>query len=412
MAGLYIHIPFCASRCIYCGFYSTTLLDLRQRYVEAVCREMTIRPLPPDAERGIDTIYLGGGTPSQLTIGQLRQLFIYINKVYGSDAQEITIECNPDDVTDQYAEALVQLGINRVSMGAQTFNDDRLRFLHRRHTAAQVPLAVQRLRDAGICNISIDLMYGFPGETLADWQRDIDTALALNAEHLSAYCLMIEEGTPLYELMHKGDGSPVHKGDGSRCAQDSAQENRPHNALDSLDEELERQMYELLIDQMAKSGYDHYEISNFAKPGFRSRHNSSYWHDVPYIGLGAAAHSYATPVRSRTVFGGSAAKSVPIRSWNASDIRQYIAAIECGERPCEEEVLDDDTHYNDRITTALRTSDGLDLTTLSDKHRHYCMQEARRFLSDGLLRLDDQRLILTRKGLFVSDMVMSSLMLV
>ena len=245
MAGLYIHIPFCASRCIYCGFYSTTHLDLRQRYIDAVCREMTLRPLPLDIGRSIDTIYLGGGTPSQLTIGQLRQLFIYINKVYGSGAQEITIECNPDDVTDQYAEALAQLGINRVSMGAQTFNDERLRFLHRRHTAAQVPMAVQRLRDAGIGNISIDLMYGFPGETLADWQRDIDAALALDVEHLSAYCLMIEEGTPLYELINKGD---------------------------ALNEELERQMYELLIDQMTRGSYEHYEISNFAKPGFRSRH--------------------------------------------------------------------------------------------------------------------------------------------
>lgn len=379
MAGLYIHIPFCASRCIYCGFYSTTHLDLRQRYIDAVCREMSLRPLPHDAGRDIDTIYLGGGTPSQLTIAQLEQLFIYINKVYGNHAQEITIECNPDDVTDQYAEALVQLGINRVSMGAQTFSDERLRFLHRRHTAAQVPLAAQRLRDAGIRNISIDLMYGFPGETLADWQRDIDAALALNAEHLSAYCLMIEKGTPLYELMHKED---------------------------TLNEELERQMYELLIDRLTAAGYEHYEISNFARrptgtptdhpSPFRSRHNSSYWHDVPYIGLGAAAHSY----------------SAPVRSWNISDIRQYIKNIENGKRPYDEEVLDDDTYYNDRITTALRTSDGLDLTTLSGKHRHYCMQEAQRFLSDGLLRQNDQRLILTRKGLFVSDMVMSSLMLV
>jgi oxygen-independent coproporphyrinogen-3 oxidase len=230
-------------------------------------------------------------------------------------------------------------------------------------------MAVQRLRNAGIGNISIDLMYGFPGETLADWQRDIDAALALDVEHLSAYCLMIEEGTPLYELINKGD---------------------------ALNEELERQMYELLIDQMKRGSYEHYEISNFAKPGFRSRHNSSYWHDVPYIGIGAAAHSY--DLRSR--------------SWNVANILQYITAIEKGERPAEQEEIDDDTHYNDRITTALRTIDGLNLTKLSDKHRHYCMQEAQRFLSDGLLRQDDQHLILTRKGLFVSDMVMSSLMLV
>ena len=204
MAGIYIHIPFCASRCIYCAFYSTTSLDLRQRYVDAVCRELTLRgkKLEVRSERNdlraenIDTIYLGGGTPSQLTIEQLRQIFeaIYNNKV--SEDAEVTIEVNPDDVSVEFAAALQQLPVNRVSMGAQTFDDERLRFLHRRHTSAQVAEAVERLRAAGIGNISIDLMYGFPGETLADWERDIDTALALNVEHLSAYCLSIEEGTP------------------------------------------------------------------------------------------------------------------------------------------------------------------------------------------------------------------------
>ena len=205
MAGLYIHIPFCKSRCIYCAFYSTTAHELRQRYVDALCREMEIHPFPEGMS--IDTIYLGGGTPSQLTSHQLHQLFIYINKVYGQKPKangqkpEITIEVNPDDVTPEFAATLSQLPINRVSMGAQTFDDERLRFLRRRHTAAQVSEAVRLLRDAGIRNISIDLMYGFPNETLDDWQHDIDAAVALDVEHLSAYCLSIEEGTPLYVQM-------------------------------------------------------------------------------------------------------------------------------------------------------------------------------------------------------------------
>jgi len=379
MAGIYIHIPFCKSRCIYCGFYSTVSLGLRQRYVDTLCREMELRnqhPLP------IDTIYLGGGTPSQLTAGQLRQLFLYTNKVYApAHDAEITIEMNPDDVTVEFAAVLQRLGVNRVSMGAQTFDDARLRFLRRRHTAAQVPLAVKRLRETGIHNISIDLMYGFPGETLDDWRRDMDAALALGVEHISAYCLMIEEGTVLYEQMRN---------------EKSGMRNEEWEERDEESTEVERLMYEQLIDQLTTAGYEHYEISNFARPGYRSRHNSSYWHDVPYIGLGAAAHSY----------------DGLCRSWNVADIHQYIEAIECGELACEREELDDDTRYNDRITTALRTIDGLDLTTLSDRHRHYCLQEARRFLYDGLLRLTDNRLILTRRGLFVSDMVMSSLMLV
>ena len=320
-------------------------------------------------EESIKTIYLGGGTPSQLTGNQLRQLFYIINKVYGDKAEEVTIECNPDDVTVEFAEVLPRLTVNRVSMGAQTFDNKRLQFLHRRHNAEQVPIAVQRLRDAGISNISIDLMYGFPGETLDDWQRDIEAALALNVEHISAYCLMIEENTPLYEQF------------------------KDERLALSVDEELERAMYELLINKLAATGYEHYEISNFAKPGFRSRHNSSYWHDVPYIGLGAAAHSY----------------DGIIRSWNVADIKQYVAAIERSERPAEWETLDEDTHYNDRITVALRTSDGLDLNTLSERYRHYCMKEAQRFIDDGLLQLKGHHLILTRKGLFVSDMVMSEL---
>lgn len=403
MAGIYIHIPFCRSRCIYCGFYSTTFLEQRQRYVDAVCREMEIRgtgrlisgqgpdQLPPPP---ISTIYLGGGTPSQLTAEQLQQLFNAINrtyiynKVYSLTSQpipltseiEVTIEVNPDDISSEFAAFLSQFPVNRVSMGIQTFDDQRLRFLHRRHTASQAINAVKTLRDAGFQNISIDLMYGFPGETLTDWEADIDAALALNVEHLSAYCLMIEEDTPLYQLRMKNE------------------ELRDAFA----DEELERQMYELLIGKLTAAGYEHYEISNFAKKGFRSRHNSSYWNGTPYIGLGAAAHSFDG--RSR--------------SWNVADINAYIEGIEKGERLFEEEVLDDDTRYNDTITVALRTKEGINLDTLSKRHREFCMKNARRYLDDGLLELStvgdavSPSLHLTRRGLFVSDMVMSDLMMV
>jgi oxygen-independent coproporphyrinogen-3 oxidase len=392
MAGLYIHIPFCKSRCIYCGFYSTTRLDLRQQYVDALCREMVIRGTRKE-ERGrrneirgsvlgdsvaepISTIYLGGGTPSQLTTDQLRQLFIYINKVYAPRATEVTIEMNPDDVTTEYAAVLQLLGINRVSMGAQTFDDRRLRFLRRRHTAAQVRDAVDTLRAAGIANISVDLMYGFPGETLTDWDSDISAALALDVEHISAYCLTIEEGTPLWRLMMKDE------------------------RLKIKDEETERAMYYRLIDRLTAAGYEHYEISNFARPGRRSRHNSSYWTGVPYIGLGAAAHSFDGKERS----------------WNAADLRAYIAAIDRGQRPCEVELLTPRDRYNERVMLSLRTADGLDLCTLTAADRRYCLREAEPFIADGMLRKTSHedsphvRLVLTKQGLFVSDYVISSLM--
>ena len=388
MAGIYIHIPFCRSRCIYCGFYSTTNLELCQRYVDAACREIVIRnekfldEPSGKAEREIrnydypiETIYLGGGTPSQLTVPQLRQVFnaLYIYNKVSADA-EVTIEVNPDDVSVEFAAAIQQLPVNRVSMGAQTFSDERLQFLHRRHTANQVAEAVQRLRDIDIHNISIDLMYGFPGETLSDWEADIDSALSLNVEHLSAYCLTIEKGTELWDWLS-------HKRDSPHC------EMLP-------DEEVERAMYEMLMDKLEAAGYEHYEISNFAKPGYRSRHNSSYWDGTPYIGIGAAAHSYDGHTRS----------------WNIADIHQYIKGMERGERLFDSEVIDDDTHYNDMVTVALRTREGLALSTLSDSHRAYCLGNARRFIDDGLLRQTTSHLSLTRKGLFVSDMIMSELM--
>ena len=399
MAGIYIHIPFCRSRCIYCGFYSTTALDLRQRYVDALCREMEIRGTRKEEggkrnDEEIETIYLGGGTPSQLTPSQLRQLFIYINKVYPlTSEREITIEVNPDDVTVEFAALLQQLPVNRVSMGIQTFDDQRLRFLHRRHTSRQAIEAVSILRAAGINNLSIDLMYGFPGETLSDWQSDIDSALALNVEHISAYCLMIEEGTPLHRMLKQ------HNGDCPLCEQRSELQG---DCPQCVDEETERSMYYTLIDRLIAAGYEHYEISNFARSGFRSRHNSSYWNGTPYIGLGAAAHSY--DIRSR--------------SWNIADVNAYIEGIERGERLFEEELLDDDTRYNDAVTVGLRTCEGINLDTLPRKYRDYCIKNARRYLDDGLLELSvvgnltSPTLHLTRRGLFVSDMVMSDLMMI
>ena len=367
MQGLYIHIPFCKSRCIYCGFFSTTMLDLRQQYVDALCQEMKMRC---QGAENISTIYLGGGTPSQLTTDQLRQILhraYKYNKVE-KDA-EVTIEVNPDDVTERFANDLTQLPVNRISMGVQTFDDKRLRFLHRRHTAEQVTTAIDRLRAAGIKNISIDLMYGFPGETIADCEADIAKALSLQVEHISTYCLMIEEDTQLQQMLQQGN-------------------------ITETEEELERQMYETIINRLEDGGYEQYELSNFARPGFHSRHNSSYWDGTPYIGIGAAAHSY----------------DIESRSWNIADIKQYIQGMANSQRIYEEERLDSDTRYNDAITVALRTSRGLDLQALSPKHRTYCLENAQRYLDDGLLeRTQDNRLRLTRRGLFVSDMIMSNL---
>lgn len=374
MAGIYIHIPFCKSRCIYCGFYSTTLLDLRKKYINAVCREMELRK--NYIREPFSTIYLGGGTPSLLDEAELTKLFLYINNVYDVDRNaEITMECNPDDITPEFTNMLSRLPINRVSMGAQTFADSRLRLLHRRHNSDEVKHAVKLLREAGIKNISIDLIFGFPDESLSQWKEDISAALALNVEHISAYSLMYEEDTPLWKMLDTGK-------------------------VKEIDEELSLTMFKELVCQLTDAGYEHYEISNFARPGYRSRHNSSYWHQVPYIGLGAAAHSFA----------------LNSRQWNVADLKRYIEGINNGIIPMEREELDNDTTFNDIITTALRTSDGIDLnaleTRLGKRYRNTLISAAGKHIEQGLLEIRHDRLRLTSEGIFISDMVMSDLMIV
>lgn len=374
MAGIYIHIPFCKSRCIYCGFYSTTLLDLRKKYINAVCREMELRK--NYIREPFSTIYLGGGTPSLLDEAELTKLFLYINNVYDVDRNaEITMECNPDDITPEFTNMLNRLPINRVSMGAQTFADSRLRLLHRRHNSDEVKHAVKLLREAGIKNISIDLMFGFPDESLSQWKEDISAALALNVEHISAYSLMYEEDTPLWKMLDTGK-------------------------VKEIDEELSLTMFKELVCQLTDAGYEHYEISNFARPGYRSRHNSSYWHQVPYIGLGAAAHSF----------------DLNSRQWNVADLKLYIEEINNGIIPMEREELDHDTTFNDIITTALRTSDGINLnaleTRLGKRYRNTLISAAGKHIEQGLLEIRHDRLRLTAEGIFISDMVMSDLMIV
>lgn len=367
MAGIYVHIPFCKSRCIYCGFYSSVgLLDLQDRYVSALLKEMELRMGYLRHDRQIETAYIGGGTPSTLSAENIRRISDAIYKK--GVTKEFTMECNPDDVTTELCDTLASCGVNRVSMGVQTFSDDRLRFLNRRHSANDIEKAVRNLKDAGIRNISIDLMFGFPAESLEEWEEDLEKALALNVQHISAYSLMYEEGTRLFDLLKKGD-------------------------IKENEEDMSAAMYDALIDTLTMNGYEHYEISNFAKPGFRSLHNSSYWNGSEYLGLGAAAHSYNRRARQ----------------WNVCDIKEYIETIGQGSIPCEKEDIDARTRYNDMVTTALRTKEGIDLGKLTEEDYIYIIRNARKSLDAGTLEQRGGRLRLTRKGLYISDDVMSDL---
>lgn len=368
MAGLYVHIPFCESRCIYCGFYSTTERDSQYAYVEALLKEMHMRRDYLQGE-ALTTVYLGGGTPSTLTEEMLTKLCNAVSDTFGTSAvEEWTMECNPDDVTPEFAETLRQLPVNRVSMGVQTFDAERLRWLRRRHTPEQVTEAVRLCRNAGIRNISLDLMFGFPGQRVEDVHEDVRSMVALKPEHISAYSLMYEEGTALWRKLEKGE------------------------IAETSDEEYLR-MYNIIIDSLYEAGYEQYEISNFALPHHRSRHNSSYWRAVPYLGIGAAAHSY----------------NKVSREWNVSNLQEYIASINRGVLPSEREELDADTRYNDLVTTALRTREGIDLNALTPEYRSYILREAQPHINNGNLAIDGDSLHLTRQGLFISDTIMSDI---
>lgn len=375
MAGLYIHIPFCKSRCIYCGFYSTTAAELRSMYATAVCRELYLRQNYICAP--INTIYFGGGTPSLLSPEDKDRIFDCIYKYYKVETNglEVTFECNPDDVTENFAIHTASSPINRVSLGVQSFSDDILHFAHRRHSAKQITIAVERLRNIGISNISLDLMFGFPGESTSKWKEDIEQTLLIAPEHISAYNLTYEEDTPLSRMLNEG-------------------------TIEEIDEETSLKMYDTLIESLTVSGYEHYEISNFAKPGFRSKHNSGYWQNVPYLGIGSAAHS----------FNGVS------RQWNVADVRKYMEAIENDTIPAEKETLTIDQRFDDTIMTRLRTNEGIHLDMVrkdfGESYLKFLLSEAKPHIEGGRLEIDKETgaLKLTRKGIFVSDGVMSDLM--
>ncbi len=373
MAGIYLHIPFCKTRCIYCDFYSTTRSELKTRYVKALCRELEMRKDYLGNEE-VQTIYFGGGTPSQLDFEDFRMIFDTIDQHIGmKHCHEITLEANPDDLTPEYLQSLASLPFNRISMGIQTFDDATLRLLKRRHDSQTAIEAVSRCRNAGFQNINIDLIYGLPGETKERWANDLRQAIELNVEHISAYHLTYEEDTPIYKMLKQ-------------------------HQVEEVDEDSSLQFFTLLIEQLQEAGYEHYEISNFCRPGKYSRHNTSYWQGVSYLGCGPSAHS----------FNGTT------REWNVSSINSYIKGIEENQRVYEIESLDLTTRYNEFIITTIRTMWGTPIEKLKlmfgNEKWEYCQKMATPYLETGKLEEKDGVLRLTREGIFISDSIMSDLL--
>ena len=375
MAGLYIHVPFCAKRCLYCDFYSNTDMSYKVPYLEALLEELSLRRPYLEGEP-VETIYFGGGTPSQLSAEDFERIFETIYRLYAvSPEAEITVEANPDDVDETFARMLRRQPFNRVSMGVQSFDAEDLRFLNRRHSREQAIRAVGLCRDAYIYNVSIDLIYGLPGQTEAKWEANVREALRLDIPHLSAYHLIYEEGTALYKLWEAGK-------------------------VEAVDEEISVSLFSLLINRMREAGYLHYEISNFAREGYLSRHNSSYWTGKKYLGVGPSAHSY----NGRE------------REWNAASLPRWIAGIRTGQLAIEREELSPDTQYNDYVITGLRTMWGIRLDEIERRfgaeRRQYCAEMAGPHLRRGVLRQEGERLFFSEAGVFVSDGVMSDLLFV
>lgn len=373
MAGLYFHVPFCKSKCYYCDFYSRVNIDsLRCAYLDAVGRELELRRdfLQGDVVR---TVYFGGGTPSLLTGGEICELMDRAESVFSLDTVEVTLEANPENLSEGYLKSLKGTPINRLSIGIQSFSDAELAAINRRHSAQDAVDAVKRCQDAGFENISIDLIYGLPSQTLERWAENLQKAVSLNVPHISSYHLTYEEGTVLYLQAQKGKIEPI-------------------------DEDLSVEMFRALRRTLIAAGYNHYEISNFAKPGMESKHNSSYWDGSRYLGLGPAAHSFDGVTRH----------------WNMADTRGYIETLSRGEFPCEAEVLTEADKYNEFVMTSLRTAKGISLSRLQsdfgEKKRSYCLKSAAPFFKNGALEETNGTLRLTESGIFISDSVMAELM--
>jgi len=375
MAGIYIHIPFCRKICGYCDFYRTTNVEMIARYVKALLIETDMRK-PYLQGQQVETIYFGGGTPSLIDAATLKSI-IAAQRAANQFAPEveITIELNPDDISAGYMSQLKKAGFNRVSIGVQSWSDKKLKMLNRRHDSEQAMAAVNLAAAAGFTDISIDLIYGLPGLTGEEWEQTLDKTFALPVTHLSAYHLTIEEGTPFGKMKKEG-------------------------LISETDEEDSGNQLLILMEKAEKKGFIHYEISNFGLPGYFSKHNTGYWKQMPYLGLGPSAHSF----------------NGDTRQWNISDVAKYCSSLEKNQLLFESEELDNRTKLNEYILTSLRTMWGIDLLYVEQMFEKegydYITNLSGKYINYGLMRREKNSLILTNQGMMISDNIIAELIMI
>ena len=372
MAGIYIHIPFCKQACHYCNFHFSTSMKHKNGFLDALLKEISLQARFLE-EHDVQTIYFGGGTPSLLTGEELGSIVTAIHNRFNiTSGAEITFETNPDDITTEKLMEWKSKGVNRLSIGVQSFYDEDLQWMNRAHDAGQAQNSIAQSQSAGFENITIDLIYGTPGLTDQKWKNNVEQAISLGIPHLSCYALTVEPSTALEKMIALKKSLPVNTDDQAR-------------------------QFGILMDALGEAGYEHYEISNFALPGKRSRHNSSYWQRQPYLGLGPSAHSF----KGNT------------RQWNVSNNILYINSLSNNEVPFEFEVLTPVQEMNEIIMTSLRTSEGLDLPALSDRFGSSAVAEviksARPYLDRNLVIEKDGHLMLSKEGKLFADGIAAAL---
>lgn len=366
MSGIYIHIPFCKQACNYCNFHFATSLLKKDALLAAMRKEIALTA--KDQHTPVHTIYFGGGTPSLLCIEEITSLLQAIRSFYKVDTYaEITLEANPDDITEEKLQDWKDIGINRLSIGIQSFFEEDLEWMNRAHDAGQAKRSLQ-LALQYFENITIDLIYGTPGLTHERWQQNVATAIALKVPHLSCYALTIEPKTPLDKLIRLQKKEDVNPS-------------------------VQSEQFLLLMDWAKQAGYEHYEISNFAKPGFRSRHNASYWQGKPYVGIGPSAHSF----------------NGVERSWNIANNQKYMDALEKEELPFEKEVLTPVQKLNEYIMISLRTIEGIDLKKMLQEERSAVLKAAQKYIKQQLLLHEGDALRLTNEGKLYADGIAADL---